>query len=214
MRKALSVLSAAAMLAAMLLPVPVLAGESAYAKIDLDRCKTVRESGEDEAGDFIEMTCKGHGKAAVHFKEGDLRQAVMFGDLAPDISEGAFETFGPFNHMTNGTVEWRLNDSGTPVAAILRFTVENVNQEDGSTDPSQHGQVLVISRVGRAPEKLACVAGYVDALANPDANEIARRVADTIAPDFACGRAAPAWHGIKGDKAGNEMRNYPDLSAN
>ena len=45
------------------------------------------------------------------------------------------------------------------------------------------------------------------ATANPDANDIARRVADEEARDFACRYAEPMWHG-KRKAAVEEMRNF------
>ena len=45
------------------------------------------------------------------------------------------------------------------------------------------GQVLVVTKI--APGA-TCHVAYVDALANPDANELARKAADEKAVDFDC----------------------------
>ncbi len=41
--------------------------------------------------------------------------------------------------------------------------------------------------------EVSCAIAYVDALANPDANELARQAADLIAADFACDVDTPMW---------------------
>jgi hypothetical protein len=42
--------------------------------------------------------------------------------------------------------------------------------------------------VTRLPPGKVCHVAYVDAAANPDANEIARKAADEVARDFRCGK--------------------------
>ena len=96
----------------------------------------------------------------------------------------------------NPRIEWRVGADGRPVAAIQRFF---------AGDKPDQGQMLVISKVGQPGEEEGCPVGYVDALANPDANDLARNIADTIAASFECGKATPEYHGAKGDKAGSPM---------
>jgi hypothetical protein len=172
------------------------AAESAYTDLELEKCKALVEPNPDEpGGDFMSSMCPGLGDYQVLFKEGDLRQSIHYGFLKKSIVDHAFESFGQFNHM-NPRIEWRIGADGRPVAAIQRFFT-------GDT-PSQ-GQMLVISRVGQKGEEEGCPVGYVDALANPDANALAREVADTLAASFQCGKATPKYHGIKGDKAADPM---------
>ena len=52
-----------------------------------------------------------------------------------------------------------------------------------------------MSKVGQPGIVDACVVGYVDALANPQANDLARQVADTMADGFACRVDVPDFHG-------------------
>jgi hypothetical protein len=194
------------------LSLPAFAAESVYTDVDLDHCQTLDKPAPGEPGDYISMKCKGYRDYPLYFKEGDLRQSVFYGFLDKQIIDEASESFGPFNHIGK-KVEWRLDGRGKPYAAILRFHIENSNPESGMPDKQSAGQVLVVSRVGQPDDPRGCVAGYVDALANPDPNERARQVADDLAPGFACGKDEPAFHGIKGDKSGETSRYFPAIDA-
>jgi hypothetical protein len=180
------------------------ANSSAYTDFDVKQCETISE---DPDGGVLK--CEGYKDYPVYFKEGDLRQSMLYGPAAADMLAEAFESFGAFNHV--GTkIEWRLDGAGKPFAAIHRWFIDNV-AEAGATTPKTAGQVLVISHVANDPaDGVSCAVGYVDALANKDANEIARKVADDEALDFACGYQEPAWHGDRGDKASEPMRHLPD----
>lgn len=204
--------SATALFLGILMPQGVLAAESAYTDIDLDHCKTISQTAPDEPGDFVSMKCKGYKDYPLYFKEGDVRQTVYFGHLDQDIIDHAFDTFGPFNHI--GTkAEWRLDSAGIAYAAILRFHIENSNPDTGMSDKAHAGQVLVISRVGQIDDARGCVVGYVDALANPDPNTLARKVADDKAAAFVCGKDKPIFYGVRGAKAGEPSNNFPDAEA-
>lgn len=181
------------------------ANDSVYTDLDTNGCTTLSK---DEEGGGIVMRCKGLTNYPVYFKEGDVRQAVTFGPLGQDYIDGGFESFTTFNH-TGGKIEWRTS-KGKPVAAILRYFIENADPDTGMPDQKLYGQILVISRVAQKQDGLSCVAGYVDALAAENPNEKARDIADTIAPDFACGSDTPVYHGTKGDKAGEPMRSLPE----
>lgn len=181
----------------------VLANDSTYTDLDLDKCKTVTA---DDMGAI--MLCRGYRNYEVHFAEGDLRQSVFYGPLDKKLQEQGFESFEPFNHI-GSRIEWRLDGSGRPFAAILRWFLENVGPEGAPTEAST-GQVLVVSRVAQGDDGLGCVVGYVDALANPNANELARKIADEEAKDFACGYREAGWHGKRGDKASEPTHVWPD----
>ena len=180
-----------------------LSAESAYTDLVLDRCKALVEPNPDEpGGDFMISRCPGLGDYTVLFKEGDLRQSLHYGFLNKSIVDHAFESFGSFNNM-NPKIEWRVGDDGRPYAAIQRFFVG---------DAENQGQVLAISRVGQPDDEEGCPVGYVDALANKDANALAREVADTIAADFECGRDRPDYHGTRGPKAADPMIYHGDAA--
>jgi hypothetical protein len=56
-------------------------------------------------------------------------------------------------------------------------------------------QMLVVTRLPPGP---VCHVAYVDAQANPNANELARRAADRLARDFRCGADKVHVEGVKG----------------
>jgi len=169
----------------------------AYTKIDFEKtCKVIEEIKE---GGSVSMRCEGYRDYVVHFAEGDLRHAVRFGYIDKNAA-AIWQSFGQWNQIGT-TVEWRLA-AGKPFAAILRWFIENTDDE-GSADPNKVGQVLVVSRVGQPEDKQSCVVGYVDALANRNANAMARELADSHAVSFECGKDTPAYHGTRGGLSGN-----------
>jgi hypothetical protein len=104
---------------------------------------------------------------------------------APRPREPAAEqTLAPFNDFYRGVVKWRLVN-GRPFATIMRWKVKRAaDMENGEL----RGRALVVTRLPPGP---VCHVGYVDALANPNANELAREIADRHARDFACGKDKP-----------------------
>lgn len=174
----------------------VFAAESAYSKIDLEQTCTFHSEYEQGASAY----CEGYKGYPIHFSEGDLRQMVRFGHVGK--LDGQWQSFGQFNRINN-TVEWRLENK-KPYAAILRWFIENTNDE-GATTTQTEGQVLVISTVADHAKPVSCVVGYVDAKANNNANDIARNIADTLARDFKCRSDTPSFHGIRGEKAGDPV---------
>ena len=110
-----------------------------------------------------------------------------------------------------GTVEW-IVEGKIANAAIMRFFIENSNPETGEIDEKSRGQVLVVYKVGQKGEGEACAVGYVDARANPNPNELARKVAKDEAKDFACRISEPKWHGVKGPLAGQDMRHFEEMA--
>lgn len=181
------------------LALPVHAGQmsSTYTKLEFKKtCKILEEV---EEGGSVSMLCDGYKDYAVHFAEGDLRHSVQFGYVETG-GEGIWQSFAQWNRASE-TIEWRLQ-SDKPVAAILRWFIENTD-DAGSADPTRVGQVLVVSRVGQETDKRACVVGYVDALANRNANVLAREVADSLATGFTCGTDKPEFHGVRGRLSGD-----------
>lgn len=150
------------------LPVAAQTIDSAYTDVDLDACTEVSA---DEMG--ASFACEGYDGIPVSIAEGDLRFFVSYGDTA-DEEKAASQTLPPFNTLGK-KIEWRLAD-GVPFATILRFFVQ---REGSETD----GQVLVVTKLG---EGETCQVAYIDALANKNANELARQAADDFAADFDC----------------------------
>lgn len=159
------------------------AAESAYSDFPFDNpaCKSLLpDTGEEESeGGSVSMVCPGHKGFDVYYKDSDGRVSVHYGHLSADIVANAWESFGPFNSVGE-KIEWRLDGDGVPFAAIHRYTLANFNPDTGMADEALKGQVLVVSRVGRQGDESGCFVGLVDALANTDANELAREVAKPI----------------------------------
>lgn len=203
MNKKNGVMAGLSLLTVLTLASPAPANDSSYTDLDLDACETLAE---DPMG--VSLKCNGYGEFPVYFKEGDLRQSVIFGKVDRELIEGAFESFSAFNRV-NTKIEWRLNGTGTPVAAILRWFIENPGPS-GSPSPESTGQVLVISRVGTAAYPGSCFVGMVDAKATADANRVARQVADDIADTFDCGMQPPEWYGKRGDLTSERTFSWPE----
>ena len=146
--------------------------ESSYTDVDLDQC-TVMSS--DDFGST--WACSGLKGMPVMIAEGDLRMFVSYG-LTSTTEKAAEQTLGPFNHL-GPKIEWRVSNADgqwKPFATILRFFTQ---REEGENE----GQVLVITKI--APGA-TCHVAYIDALANPQPNELARKTADEMVPDFDC----------------------------
>jgi hypothetical protein len=182
------------------------AAESVYTDFPFDnpKCKSLLpDSGEEEPeGGGVSMVCPGYKGFDVYYKEGDARVTVHYGHLGDDLIANAWESFGAFNSVGE-KIEWRLDAKGVPFAAIHRYRLANFNPDTGMADEALKGEVLVVSRVGRPDDKLGCFVGLVDARENKDANELARKVADNLAPGFQCGKDIPQYHGIRGPNAGD-----------
>ena len=188
-----SILAAAAGLITFLaLSAPVVAGSafsSAVTSFDSDKC--AHQAG-SEAEDYGSWTCKGFGGLAVRLSAGDQRMFVTYGKLSDD-NLAASQTLPAFNDAYKGEVEWRLapNTAGKPkpFATILQWNVmtgADAQKDKGPVTPS--ARVLVVTRL--APGG-TCQIGYVDALANPNAADLARKIADEHARAFQCGTDKP-----------------------
>jgi hypothetical protein len=152
---------------------PALAAfDSAYTDINLDECSIT------ESSDFGSVwACAGYKGTPVRIAEGDLRFFVSYGFGAAD-EPAAGQTPPPFNTL-GPKIEWRMsNASGAwkPVATIVRYFV---SKDDGASE----GQILVVTQLG---EGQTCQIAYVDALANSNANELARKAADDLAGSYDC----------------------------
>ena len=170
----------AGLLAAALAAVPTMGAErfrSEYTDVDFEQCTLITS---DEMGGTF--ACPGYKGIPVMIGEGDLRMFVSFG-LASTTERAATETLPPFNHLGK-KIEWRLmqTDGGfEPVATILRWFTQ---REEGQAE----GQVLVVTQIKMGA---TCHIAYIDALANSNANELAREAADTLAGEFDCEARMP-----------------------
>ncbi len=153
---------------------------SAYTKINLKKCKTLDQS--DQGGTW---RCKGLKGYALYVAEGDLRMMIGYGK-GHEKQRAASQTLGPFNSLVEKdgitTLEWRLA-GGVPYATIVSYQT----QSDAS-GTMVTGQVLVVSKVGAKGGSDACHVAHIDALANADANVLARKAADEMAAKFDCAK--------------------------
>ncbi|MBR0880026.1 hypothetical protein ABIF65_004744 [Bradyrhizobium japonicum] len=138
--------------------------------------------------------CPGKDGLIVLIAEDDLREIVSVGRNRKAAAEepAAKVWFAPFN-SSEATVEWR--SAGTkPFAMIQRWHIAD------STDPDRQGRpntkaMLVLTRLPPGP---VCHVAYVDAIANPTANELARKAADDLARGFTCGKDEVKIVGTRG----------------
>ena len=149
---------------------------SAYTQFDIEKTCKVVEPGDEYvyAGTW---RCPGGKFPDIIYSSADDRDFVGFGKRGSETC--AFKkTFNGFNTALS-PVEWRLKD-GKVFAAIERWRV--VIDENGNT-----ATWLVVSKVkGRE----ACAVSYV-AGSYPDANGVARIMADAEAEGFDCEHDVP-----------------------
>lgn len=148
--------------------------QSEYTDVDLDLCTVVSS---DDFGST--WACPGHKGIPVMIAEGDLRFFVSYG-LASLDEKAREQTLPPFNSL-GPKIEWRLSnvDGGyKSFATILRYFVQ---REEGEPE----GQILVVTKIEPGA---TCQVAWIDALANPDANALAQKTADDMAPDFDCAK--------------------------
>jgi hypothetical protein len=159
------------LVAMTVLAAPAQAGfMSAYTELDLDQCLVL------EADDFqVRWSCPGYKGYPLLVVEADLRFMLAYGFGA---DQQQLQSLPQFNYLGE-KLEWRLsNDLGRwlPVASIVRYFTA------GGTPEDPEGQTLVVTQLS---EGRVCHIAYVDALANADANELARQAADK-AGNFDC----------------------------
>lgn len=144
---------------------------SSYTDVDLDKCEMLDS---DEIG--ATWQCEGLDGYPVTISEGDLRMTVSYGENARDevaMSQG----FAPFNRL-GAKMEWLApeNDPDNPVATILRWYLQR------GEGPGE-SQILVVTQLTPGA---VCQVAWIDATANPGANEMARDAAGELAGDFDC----------------------------
>ncbi|MGY4623174.1 hypothetical protein [Bradyrhizobium sp. USDA 4486] len=147
--------------------------------------KTCRQIGKpSELDGSTTRVCPGKGGLIVLIDEDDLREIVSVGHSRSVAAEepAAQSWFAPFN-SSEATVEWRA--AGTkPFAIIQRWHIADNNDTNKRGRPNTKA-MLVVTRLPPGP---VCHVAYVDAIANPDANGLARKAADDFARSFTCGK--------------------------
>jgi hypothetical protein len=105
-----------------------------------------------------------------------------------------------------GVIEWRLekqqDGKARPFAAIARWNVARAADNLGKNG-TVSGRVLLVTGLGPGA---VCHVGYVDALANAKANDLAREIADKHARAFECGKDKPVIPGKV--EPGNDITHH------
>jgi hypothetical protein len=172
---------------------------SAYTEYD---SKTCPHKAGRAVEDYGEWQCRGLNGMAVRVSAGDQRMTMSFGPRARD-EPAAGETLQGFNDVYKARLEWRFaRAAGGPIhpfAAIVHWNTFLLNESTalaGIGRPKTiSGRVLVVTRLGPGG---VCHVGYVDALANRNANALARKIADEDARSFRCGTDKPIILGETG----------------
>jgi hypothetical protein len=164
--------------------------EGAFTDFDLKKCQHVPGKGREDYG---EWRCKGYANIPVYMAAGDQRVMISFGARARE-EPAARQTLAAFNGE-GGRIEWRIEKSADgkqqPFAAIMRWST---TKSDDNGDQVA-GEVLVVTRLSPGA---VCHVGYVDGLANRNADDLAREIADKRARGFRCREDKPVVLGDKG----------------
>jgi hypothetical protein len=134
--------------------------------------------------------CRGKATLVVLVGKDEARDSISVGRDRNDAEKqpAAQTSFGPFKQALPG-IEWRIA-GGNPFAIIQRWRMIDVPDAK---------PLLVVSRL---PPGAVCPVAYVDAAANPDADELARKAADESARGFTCGKDQVKILGTGGRAAG------------
>jgi hypothetical protein len=126
--------------------------------------------------------CEGRGGYKVFVREDDLREVLTVGKtLKLAGSEPAADGYEAFNSYDDA-VEWRSGADGKPYALIVGWSYADNENKDANGRPKSL-QLLVVMRL---PPGQVCKVAYIDRAANGNADELARKAADEVAPNFKC----------------------------
>lgn len=173
--------------------------ESVYTNLNFETdCVWSFSEFEEEAAQGGTAVCEGLDGYPVYLSDFDDRQYLNFG---PDSDQSdVLGGFVGFNYV-NDVVEWRLHDK-QPIAVIIRWFV---SAYDEATEGFVEAQILTVMTVADpalpVDQRFSCPVAYVDALANANANQLARQVAFLAAPNFRCGVDQAIYVGEKGPRS-------------
>jgi hypothetical protein len=165
---------------------------SSYSSTKGENCWGTK--GEKQVDDNTTRVCRGKVGLVVFVNEGDTRETISVGrnrESAP--SEPAAQAwFGPSSAALRN-VEWRMAGS-MPFAIIQLWRIADIGEMGKDGRPTDK-QMYVVTRV---PPGAVCHVAYIDAAANPNAQDLARQAADEFARDFKCGKDEVKVIGSKG----------------
>lgn len=149
---------------------------SSYTPLKFEDCTVVST---DDFGST--WACPGLKGLPVMVRESQHRFSLSYG-LTSTIEKAAEQGL-PLENQPAEEIEWRVSNAEggyKPFATIVKFFVKPEGETTAETKP---GEVLVVTRV--APGA-TCQMAYIDALANPEAEALARSAADEKAGNFDC----------------------------
>ncbi|MGC2083453.1 MAG: hypothetical protein WA702_08850 [Bradyrhizobium sp.] len=140
--------------------------------------------GKKNADDQSSRICRGKAGRVVFVNIDDLRETVSVGRNRTEAAKepAAQALFAPFSSAAP-RIEWRMAGS-EPIAIIQRWQLADQADQDNNGRPRDKA-LLIVTRLSPGG---ACHVAYVDAAANPNANELARKAADETARSFVCGK--------------------------
>ena len=165
---------------------------STYTSTAPKDCRPIGKPSELDGG--ATRVCPGKAGLTVLIAEDDLREIVSVGRNRRQAAEepAGKVWFGPFN-SSETTIEWRAAGA-RPFAIIQRWHIADNDDPDKQGRPNTKA-MLVVTRLPPGP---VCHVAYVDAIANPTANELARKAADDVARGFVCGKDEVKIIGTRG----------------
>ena len=132
-----------------------------------------------QAGYSAELACPGYKGYPLLIRDGDLRMFVSYGFDARERDGGEPDDAG-FNTIGE-KLEWLIADhpdlGEQPAATILRY---HLDRSEGFIPDTQ---VLVVTKIEPGN---TCHVAYIDALANRNANVLARQAAADLVPGWDC----------------------------
>jgi len=153
-----------------------------------DRCPAIATTKTGEDGTPLKRSewyasawrCKGYRGRYAYIAYGDQREMLAFGTrrsrTTKYVQPLGFGAWGPM-------LEWRGSaTANTPLAAIARYSW---NIAAPTSEPANKGAMLAVVRVGRGAND-SCLVAWVDAVANIDALDLARKHADTRVGSHIC----------------------------
>jgi hypothetical protein len=147
---------------------------SSYTDLRFEECTVIAT---DDFGST--WACPGLKGMPVMVRESQRSFRISYG--LTSTTEPAAEQTLPVENQPDAEIEWRVSNAEggyKPFATIVKFFTKP--EAEGETTPRE---VLVVTRV--APG-VTCQVAFVDALANSDAEALARKAADEKAKDFDC----------------------------
>ena len=182
MKRVRFALAVAVLLGAGFAPASAQTAGSSYTSTAPKDCRMIGKPSELDGS--TTRVCPGKSGLVVLIAEDDLREVVSVGRnrIAAAKEPAAQVWFHPFNSSAH-TVEWRAAD-GKPFAIIQRWHIADNSDLEKSGRPTNK-PILAVTRLPPGP---VCHVAYIDAQANRDANELARKAADEFARSFRCGK--------------------------